>query len=151
MLNGWKKATEVAKTISVVVVFVCTLGSALYGAWFRPEKDERVDDAYAVIRARLSANEAMFYTAVQELADTRAQLAELRSVCADKCRNDSDGVADAHAAATMSPLADMKATIMERGVLPERINEQALDWLSQQRVLPLETAFSEIAPAAPPQ
>lgn len=78
-MEQFKKATTAAKYVAVVLVFLATIGQAVYAAWFKPTGEDRADDVYAALRERIAVNERYFLAAVQEVAVLRAEVGVLRA------------------------------------------------------------------------
>jgi len=83
MVERLKKAVDLGKSLAVVVVFLATIGSALYAAWFKPSDTKKVeaqtDAVYDTLRARIDVNEQFFLTTVQQIATLRADLGQARN------------------------------------------------------------------------
>lgn len=77
-MEQFKKVTTAAKYVAVVLVFLATIGQAVYAAWFKPTGAEHADDVYAALRERIAVNERYFLSAVQEVAVLRAEVGALR-------------------------------------------------------------------------
>ena len=143
-----KKAAETGKAVAAVLVFMATVGSAVYAAWFKPsgtaeavQASAKSDVVYDTLKGRIAVNEAYFLTAIKELAVlrvdldlARADLAALKKPAHTRSRRSRP----ANTEPAPPPLPDLDALDMSeedglvdvisqmnsRGALPEQIPQQ---------------------------
>ena len=83
MQERFKKAVEIGKHTATVLLFVATVGSAVYAAWLKPTDTKKTDVVYDTLKARMDVNEQYFLTALQQLAVIRADLDKDQNEIAD--------------------------------------------------------------------